>query len=176
MYKEKYQSWLNSNIISEEIKEELRNIKDDKEIEDRFYKNLEFGTGGLRGVIGAGTNRMNIYTVSQATQGFANYLNESFDSPKVAVAYDSRNMSKEFAKAAALTLCANGIKVFLFESLRPTPVLSFTVRHLNCEGGIVITASHNPSIYNGYKVYDEFGGQVTDLKRNKRFWKYKNNY
>ncbi|MCR4943279.1 MAG: phospho-sugar mutase [Clostridium sp.] len=167
MYKEKYQSWLNSNIISEEIKEELRNIKDDKEIEDRFYKNLEFGTGGLRGVIGAGTNRMNIYTVSQATQGFANYLNESFDSPKAAVAYDSRNMSKEFAKAAALTLCANGIKVFLFESLRPTPVLSFTVRHLNCEGGIVITASHNPSIYNGYKVYDEFGGQVTDLKANK---------
>lgn len=167
MYKEKYQSWLDSNIISEEIKEELRNIKDDKEIEDRFYKDLEFGTGGLRGVIGAGTNRMNIYTVSQATQGFANYLNENFENPKVAVAYDSRNMSKEFAKAAALTLCANGIKVFLYESLRPTPVLSFTVRHLNCQGGIVITASHNPSIYNGYKVYDEFGGQVTDLKANK---------
>ena len=167
MYKEKYESWLSSNIISEEIKEELRNIKDDKEIEDRFYKDLEFGTGGLRGVIGAGTNRMNIYTVSQATQGFANYLNENFQAPKVAIAYDSRNMSKEFAKAAALTLCANGVKVFLYESLRPTPVLSFTVRHLNCEGGIVITASHNPSIYNGYKVYDEFGGQVTDLKANK---------
>lgn len=167
MYKEKYESWLNSNIISEEIKEELRNIKDDKEIEDRFYKDLEFGTGGLRGVIGAGTNRMNIYTVSQATQGFANYLNENFQAPKVAIAYDSRNMSKEFAKAAALTLCANGVKVFLYESLRPTPVLSFTVRHLNCEGGIVITASHNPSIYNGYKVYDEFGGQVTDVKANK---------
>ena len=167
MYKEKYESWLNSNIISEEIKEELRNIKDDKEIEDRFYKDLEFGTGGLRGIIGAGTNRMNIYTVSQATQGFANYLNENFQAPKVAIAYDSRNMSKEFAKAAALTLCANGVKVFLYESLRPTPVLSFTVRHLNCEGGIVITASHNPSMYNGYKVYDEFGGQVTDLKANK---------
>lgn len=167
MYKEKYESWLNSSIISEEIKEELRNIKDDKEIEDRFYKDLEFGTGGLRGVIGAGTNRMNIYTVSQATQGFANYLNENFQNPKVAIAYDSRNMSKEFAKAAALTLCANGVKVFLYESLRPTPVLSFTVRHLNCEGGIVITASHNPSIYNGYKVYDEFGGQVTDVKANK---------
>lgn len=167
MYKEKYESWLNSNIISEEIKEELRNIKDDKEIEDRFYKDLEFGTGGLRGIIGAGTNRMNIYTVSQATQGFANYLNENFQDPKVAIAYDSRNMSKEFAKAAALTLCANGVKVFLYESLRPTPVLSFTVRHLNCEGGIVITASHNPSMYNGYKVYDEFGGQVTDLKANK---------
>ena len=143
MYKEKYESWLNSSIISEEIKEELRNIKDDKEIEDRFYKDLEFGTGGLRGVIGAGTNRMNIYTVSQATQGFANYLNENFQNPKVAIAYDSRNMSKEFAKAAALTLCANGVKVFLYESLRPTPVLSFTVRHLNCEGGIVITASHS---------------------------------
>lgn len=167
MYKEKYKSWLNSSIISEEIKDELRNIKDDKEIEDRFYKDLEFGTGGLRGVIGAGTNRMNIYTVSKATQGFANYLNENFQTPKVAIAYDSRNMSKEFAKAAALTLCANGVKVFLYESLRPTPVLSFTVRHLNCEGGIVITASHNPSIYNGYKVYDEFGGQVTDLKANK---------
>ena len=167
MYKEKYESWLSSNILSEEIKVELRIIKDDKEIEDRFYKDLEFGTGGLRGVIGAGTNRMNIYTVSQATQGFANYLNENFQAPKVAIAYDSRNMSKEFAKAAALTLCANGVKVFLYESLRPTPVLSFTVRHLNCEGGIVITASHNPSIYNGYKVYDEFGGQVTDLKANK---------
>ncbi|MBE6047177.1 MAG: phospho-sugar mutase [Clostridium sp.] len=167
MYKEKYKSWLNSSIISEQIKDELRNIKDDKEIEDRFYKDLEFGTGGLRGVIGAGTNRMNIYTVSKATQGFANYLNENFQTPKVAIAYDSRNMSKEFAKAAALTLCANGVKVFLYESLRPTPVLSFTVRHLNCEGGIVITASHNPSIYNGYKVYDEFGGQVTDLKANK---------
>jgi phosphoglucomutase len=167
VYKEKYKSWLNSSIISEQIKDELRNIKDDKEIEDRFYKDLEFGTGGLRGVIGAGTNRMNIYTVSKATQGFANYLNENFQTPKVAIAYDSRNMSKEFAKAAALTLCANGVKVFLYESLRPTPVLSFTVRHLNCEGGIVITASHNPSIYNGYKVYDEFGGQVTDLKANK---------
>lgn len=167
MYKEKYKSWLNSSIISEEIKEELRNIKDDKEIEDRFYKDLEFGTGGLRGVIGAGSNRMNIYTVSKATQGFANYLNENFQTPKVAIAFDSRNMSQEFAKAAALTLCANGIKVFLYESLRPTPVLSFTVRHLNCEGGIVITASHNPKIYNGYKVYDEFGGQVTDVKANK---------
>ena len=163
-YKEKYNEWLNSKVISETIKDELRSISDEKEIEDRFYKELDFGTGGLRGVIGAGTNRMNVYTVSKATQGFANYLNKSFESPKVAIAYDSRNMSKEFAEAAALTLCANNIKVFLFESLRPTPMLSFTSRYLNCQGGIVITASHNPKIYNGYKVYDEFGGQVTDEK------------
>ena len=158
MYKEKYQAWLDSTIISEDIKNELRSIKDEKEIEDRFYKDLEFGTGGLRGVIGAGSNRMNIYTVSQATQGFADYLNQNFNNPTVAIAYDSRNMSDVFAKAAALTLCANGVKVNLFESLRPTPVLSFTVRHLKCQGGIVVTASHNPKIYNGYKVYDEFGG------------------
>lgn len=167
MYKEKYNEWINSDIINEEIKNELRNIKDEKEIEDRFYKDLDFGTGGLRGIIGAGNNRMNVYTVSKATQGFANYLNESFENPSVAVAYDSRNMSKEFATAAALTLCANGVKVFLYESLRPTPVLSFAVRHLNCKGGIVVTASHNPKQYNGYKVYDEFGGQVTDEKANK---------
>jgi len=164
LYKQKYQAWLDSTIINEDIKNELKNIKDEKEIEDRFYKDLDFGTGGLRGEIGAGSNRMNIYTVSQATQGFADYLNRNFTEPKVAVACDSRNMSDEFAKAAALTLCANGVKVFLFESLRPTPVLSFTVRHLNCEGGIVVTASHNPKIYNGYKVYDEFGGQLTDDK------------
>ena len=163
-YKEKYNEWLNSKVISETIKEELRSITDEKEIEDRFYKELDFGTGGLRWVIGAGTNRMNVYTVSKATQGFANYLNKNFEAPKVAIAYDSRNMSKEFAEAAALTLCANNVTVFLFESLRPTPMLSFTVRHLNCQGGIVITASHNPKIYNGYKVYDEFGGQVTDEK------------
>ena len=167
MYREKYNEWINSDIINEEIKNELRNIKDEKEIEDRFYKDLDFGTGGLRGIIGAGNNRMNVYTVSKATQGFANYLNESFENPSVAVAYDSRNMSKEFATAAALTLCANGVKVFLYESLRPTPVLSFAVRHLNCKGGIVVTASHNPKQYNGYKVYDEFGGQVTDEKANK---------
>ena len=161
-YKEKYQAWLDSEIISEEIKNELRAIKDEKEIEDRFYKDLEFGTGGLRGVIGAGSNRMNIYTVSQATQGFADYLNANFENPSVAVAYDSRNMSPEFAKAAALTLCANNIKVNLFESLRPTPMLSFAVRELKCDGGIVITASHNPKIYNGYKAYDQFGCQLTD--------------
>ncbi len=165
-YKEKYNLWLNSKDINEEIKEELRSVTDEKEIEDRFYKDLDFGTGGLRGVIGAGTNRMNVHTVSKATQGFANYLNNSFENPSIAIAYDSRNMSKEFAESAALTLCANNIKVYLFESLRPTPMLSYTVRHLECKGGIVITASHNPKIYNGYKVYDEFGGQVTDEKAN----------
>ena len=165
-YREKYNEWLNSNVISDEIKDELRNINDEKEIEERFYKDLDFGTGGLRGIIGAGTNRMNVYTVSKATQGFANYLNKSFKAPSVAIAYDSRNMSKEFAEASALTLCANNIKVYLYESLRPTPVLSFAARHLKCQGGIVITASHNPKIYNGYKVYDEFGGQVTDEKAN----------
>ncbi|MBU5456187.1 phospho-sugar mutase [Caproiciproducens sp. MSJ-32] len=166
LYKEKYEEWLISEIIDNDIKEELRNIKEEKEIEDRFYKDLEFGTGGLRGVIGAGSNRMNIYTVSKATQGFANYLNKNFDNPSVAIAYDSRNMSKEFSKAAALTLAANNIKVYLYESLRPTPMLSFAVRHLKCNGGIVVTASHNPKEYNGYKVYDEFGGQVTDEKAN----------
>ncbi len=165
-YKEKYNMWINSEIINEEIKNELKGISDEKEIEDRFYQDLDFGTGGLRGVIGAGSNRMNIYTVAKATQGFADYLNGHFKNPSVAIAYDSRNMSKEFAKAAALTLCANDVKVYLYESLRPTPLLSFTVRELKCSGGIVVTASHNPKIYNGYKVYDEFGGQVTDEKAN----------
>ena len=166
LYREKYNDWLESNIVDEKMKDELSAIKEEKEIEDRFYKDLEFGTGGLRGVIGAGSNRMNIYTVSKATQGFANYLNGRFENPSVAIAYDSRNMSKEFSKAAALTLCANNINVYLYEGLRPTPMLSFAVRHLNCTGGIVVTASHNPKEYNGYKVYDEFGGQVTDEKDN----------
>ena len=166
LYKEKYNEWLLSKIIDDEMKNELRNIEYEKEIEDRFYKELDFGTGGLRGIIGAGSNRMNIYTVSKATQGFANYLNNNFKNPSVAIAYDSRNMSKEFSKAAALTLAANNVKVYLYESLRPTPMLSFAVRHLKCDGGIVVTASHNPKEYNGYKVYDEFGGQVTDEKAN----------
>ncbi|QAA32010.1 phospho-sugar mutase [Clostridium manihotivorum] len=162
-YLEKYNQWLQSPTINDEIKDELKNITDEKEIEDRFYKELEFGTGGLRGVIGAGTNRMNIYTVGKATQGLADYINEAYkDEKSVAIAYDSRNMSREFAKAAALTLCANDIKVYLFEDLRPTPMLSYTVRKLNCKGGIVITASHNPKQYNGYKVYGDDGGQVTD--------------
>lgn len=163
MYREKYNEWINSNTISEEVKTELRAIKDEKEIEDRFYKELEFGTGGLRGVIGAGTNRMNVYTVGKATQGFADFINETYKNDKsVAIAYDSRNMSKEFAKAAALTLCANDIKVYLYESLRPTPMLSFAVRYLKCKAGIVITASHNPKEYNGYKAYGEDGCQLTD--------------
>ena len=163
MYKEKYEQWINSSIISEEIKEELKNINDEKELEDRFYKELEFGTGGLRGIIGAGTNRLNIYTVGKATQGFANFLNDEYTGEKsVAIAYDSRNKSDEFAKATALTFAANGIKVYLFESLRPTPMLSFAVRYLKCQGGIVLTASHNPKQYNGYKAYDENGCQLTD--------------
>lgn len=163
-YKDKYLNWLNSNIIPENLKTELKSITDEKDLEDRFYKNLEFGTGGLRGIMGAGSNRMNVITVSQASQGFADYLNNQFENPSVAIAYDSRNMSKEFAEAAALTLVANNIQVYLHHTLEPTPVLSYSVRYLNCNGGIVVTASHNPKEYNGYKVYDEFGGQVTDFK------------
>lgn len=161
-YLDKYNLWLNSNRIDEETKKELKGIKDDTEIEDRFYKDLEFGTGGLRGVTGAGSNRMNIYTVGKATQGFSDYLNKKYKTPSVAIAYDSRIMAKEFAKAAALNFAANNIKVYLFDSLRPTPMLSFAVRHLKCKGGVVITASHNPKQYNGYKVYGDDGGQVTD--------------
>ncbi|EDS76864.1 phosphoglucomutase [Clostridium botulinum C str. Eklund] len=165
-YLEKYNMWLNSGFIDEKTKEELRIIKDKAEIEDRFYKDLDFGTGGLRGIIGAGTNRMNIYTVKKVTQGFSEYLLDAYKNKdiSVSIAYDSRIMSKEFAKEAALTLCGNGIKVNLFESLRPTPMLSYTVRHLKSNAGIVITASHNPKEYNGYKVYGEDGGQVTDKK------------
>ena len=162
MFLQKYNDWINSSVINDDIRNELLSINDDKEKEDRFYKDLDFGTGGLRGVIGAGTNRMNIYTVSKATQGYSQYLNNHFENPTVAIAYDSRNMSKEFAKATALTFAANNIKVYLFEDLRPTPMLSFTVRELNCQGGVVITASHNPKQYNGYKVYGEDGGQITD--------------
>jgi phosphoglucomutase len=166
-YREKYELWINSSVIDEQTKEELRSIKDEKEIEDRFYKELDFGTGGLRGVIGAGSNRMNVYTVSKATQGLAQYvLNTYKEDASVSIAYDSRIMSKEFAVTAALVLCANNIKVNLFESLRPTPMLSYTVRHLGSKAGIVITASHNPKQYNGYKVYGDDGGQVTDKAAN----------
>lgn len=162
-YKGKYELWFNSSEIDEQTKEELRGIKEEKELEDRFYKELEFGTGGLRGVIGAGSNRMNIYTVGKATQGLAEYLLDTYkEEASASIAYDSRNMSKEFAETAALVFCANGIKVNLFESLRPTPMLSYTVRHLKSKAGIVITASHNPKQYNGYKVYGDDGGQVTD--------------
>ena len=160
-YLEKYNEWCNRKIFDEETKKELKNITDENEIKDRFYKNLEFGTAGLRGIIGAGTNRMNKYTVTQATQGLANYINKKGKENKgVAIAYDSRNMSEEFSKWTALCLNANGIKTYRFESLRPTPELSFTVRYLNCIAGIVITASHNPAEYNGYKVYWEDGAQI----------------
>lgn len=160
-YLEKYNEWCNSEIFDEETKKELRNITDENEIKDRFYKNLEFGTAGLRGIIGAGTNRMNKYTVTQATQGLANYIKKNGKESKgVAIAYDSRNMSEEFSKWTALCLNANGIKTYRFESLRPTPELSFAVRYLNCIAGIVITASHNPAEYNGYKVYWEDGAQI----------------
>lgn len=161
-YKDKYISWLKSAEVDDKTKDELRSLKDEKDIEDRFYKELEFGTGGLRGVIGVGTNRMNIFTLGKVTQGLANYINSIVPNASVAIAFDSRNMSIDFAEATALTLCANGIKAYLFDSLRPTPMLSYTVRELKCMAGIVITASHNPKQYNGYKVYGPDGGQVTD--------------
>ena len=153
-----YEYWL---TFDEETRKELESITDKAELEDRFYKELEFGTGGLRGVMGAGANRMNKYTVSKATKGLADYLNASYDGEKsVAIAYDSRNNSASFAETAAGVLCAAGIKVYLFDSLMPTPVLSFAVRYHNCTAGIVITASHNPKEYNGYKVYDNKGCQL----------------
>ena len=158
-----YQEWLNNPYFDEATKAELRNIAgDEKEIEERFYMDLEFGTAGLRGVIGAGTNRMNVYTVRKATQGLANYIASVNGQKKgVAIAYDSRRMSPEFADEAALCLNANGIKAYVFESLRPTPELSYAVRKLGCIAGINITASHNPPEYNGYKVYWEDGAQIT---------------
>ena len=159
----KYQEWCENPYFDEETRNELKNIAgDEKEISDRFYKDLAFGTGGLRGVIGAGTNRMNIYTVRKATQGLANFIIEENGREKgVAIAFDSRNMSPEFAEEAARCLCANGIRTWLFESLRPTPELSFALRELGCIAGIVVTASHNPPEYNGYKVYWEDGAQIT---------------
>ncbi len=164
-YKEKYEEWCNSEIIEEKDREELKKIKDEKEIKDRFYKDLEFGTAGLRGVIGIGTNRMNKYTVGKATQGLANYIiKEKAQQRGVAIAYDSRHMSKEFSEIAALCLNANGIKTYIFEELRPVPELSYTVRKLNCIAGIMITASHNPPKYNGYKVYWEDGAQIVSPK------------
>lgn len=165
-YQQAYEMWLTSETIDADTKQELKALTDEKEKEDRFYKNLEFGTGGLRGKIAAGTNRMNIYTVGKATQGLAKYLVTNFENPSIAIAHDSRNMSHEFAETAASVLAANGVKVYLYESLRPTPMLSFAVRHLNADAGIVITASHNPKEYNGYKVYGSDGGQVTDKAAN----------
>lgn len=161
-YNDEYKRWLESNYIDKDTKEELLKIKDNKkDIEDRFYKNLEFGTAGLRGVIGAGTNRMNKYTVSKATQGLANYIIKNQGQNKgVAIAYDSRHMSKKFSEITANCLNANGIKTYVFESLRPVPELSYTVRKLGCIAGVMITASHNPAKYNGYKVYWDDGAQI----------------
>lgn len=161
-----YKFWLEDPYFDEKTKEELRGIAGDKkEIEERFCRELEFGTGGLRGIMGAGTNRMNIYTVRKATQGLANFIiKENAGEKGVAIAYDSRNMSREFADEAALCLAANGIQVYIFPSLRPTPMLSFALRELMCTAGIVVTASHNPPEYNGYKVYWEDGAQITAPK------------
>lgn len=162
-YREVYEQWLANPYFDDATKEELKNIaEEENEIKERFYMDLEFGTAGLRGIIGAGTNRMNIYVVRRATQGLANYIAKVGKQSKgVAIAYDSRHMSPEFAQEAALCLAANGIKAYIFESLRPTPELSFAVRHLGCVAGINITASHNPPEYNGYKVYWEDGAQIT---------------
>lgn len=157
-YKERYNEWL---LFDDDTKQELLKIMDEKEIEDRFYKDLAFGTGGMRGIMGAGPNRLNRYTISRATLGLANYLSD-FPTPQksVVIAYDSRNNSEDFAKCAAEVLAVKGIAVYLFDKITPTPVLSFAVRHLGCIAGIVITASHNPKEYNGYKVYDENGCQL----------------
>ena len=158
-----YELWLKNATSDADLTAELESIKgNNDEILDRFYRSLEFGTGGLRGVIGAGTNRMNVYTVAQATQGLADYLNEEFEEPTVAIGYDSRIKSQLFAETAAGVLAANGIKVYIFPELMPTPLVSYAVRRLHCSSGIVITASHNPSKYNGYKCYDSKGYQMTD--------------
>ncbi|MDO4321969.1 MAG: phospho-sugar mutase [Lachnospiraceae bacterium] len=161
--KQMYEFWCNDPGFDEKTREELKGIAgNQEEIEDRFYKNLEFGTGGLRGIMGAGTNRMNRYTVRRATQGLANYIKkEGTEKKGIAIAYDSRNHSREFAQEAALCMAANGIPAYSFPSLRPTPMLSFALRELGCTAGVVITASHNPSEYNGYKVYWEDGAQIT---------------
>ena len=153
-----YQIWLKCTLGNAELRSELERIAGDlAEIEDRFYRELEFGTGGLRGILGAGTNRMNVFTVAKATQGYANYLKVQFDQPSVAIAYDSRIHSDLFAKTAAQVFAANGVRVYFYPKLMPTPALSFAVRDLHCSGGVVITASHNPAKYNGYKVYGSDG-------------------
>ena len=159
-YKEHYLRWLDSSVVDDQTKQELKSITDEREIEDRFYKNLEFGTGGIRGVMAAGSNRMNIYTIAKATQGLAQYLNKHETNPTICIAYDSRNMSAEFAQEVASVLAANGVKVYLYESLRPVPMLSFAVRYMKASAGVVITASHNPKQYNGYKVYGADGAQI----------------
>lgn len=156
------QQWLESQKVDEAAKQELRGLTDTAELEDRFYRDLSFGTGGLRGKMSAGNNRMNRYTVAKATQGLASYLLESKGKPSVCIAYDTRNQSREFARTAACVLCANGVAVRLYDTVHPTPMLSFAVRHFQADAGIVITASHNPKEYNGYKVYGPDGGQITD--------------
>jgi phosphoglucomutase len=162
--------WLDQKDLDEGLKKELLEIKDQEELRDRFYRDLEFGTGGLRGILGAGTNRMNIYTIRKATQGFADYLNHHYgresekysgDAPPVAIAYDSRINSHLFAAEAACVLAANGIQSYLYTELMPTPALSFAVRYYGCCAGIMVTASHNPAKYNGYKVYNNEGCQLT---------------
>ena len=165
-----YALWREKATADADLLPELESVKgNEDEILDRFYKNLEFGTAGLRGVIGAGTNRMNIYTVNQATQGLADYLNEDFENPSIAIAYDSRIKSDVFARSAACVLAANGIEVYLYPELVPTPMLSYAVRTLKCSSGIIITASHNPSKYNGYKCYDPNGYQMTDAAAAKTY-------
>jgi phosphoglucomutase len=160
---EKVTTWLNGNF-DEEVKSKIRELQKSNpdELADAFYRNLEFGTGGLRGTMGVGTNRINKYTIGMATQGYANYLKKSFSGQeiRVAIAHDSRNNSRFFAETTAHVFAANGIKVFLFEDLRPTPELSFAIRQLGCKGGVVCTASHNPKEYNGYKAYWDDGGQL----------------
>ena len=162
-YKERYKQWLESSVLKEEEKEILKAMKEEDQ-KEAFFQELTFGTGGLRGIMGLGSSRINNYTIRRATEGLATYLlkkAEGLNSCKVAIAFDSRKHSREFALEAALVLCDNGIRTYLFRSLRPTPELSFAVRNLSCSAGIVITASHNPSIYNGYKVYGSDGGQIT---------------
>src|ERR1044071_7986707 len=160
---EKINVWLNGNF-DQQTKDEIRRLQKESpdQLADAFYKDLEFGTGGLRGIMGVGTNRMNKYTVGMATQGYANYLKQSFpgEEIRVAIAHDSRNNSRFFAETTANVFAANDVKVFLFDSLRPTPELSFAIRHLKCQGGVVCTASHNPKEYNGYKAYWDDGGQL----------------
>ena len=161
MFNEQYKLWCEKATIDPDLVAELKSIEGNEEaISDAFYKDLEFGTGGLRGVIGAGTNRMNVYTVGKATQGLADYVNSVTKNGKVAIAYDSRIKSDVFARDAAAILAANGIKVYIYKELMPTPMLSYAVRHLKCDAGIVVTASHNPSKYNGYKAYGNDGCQL----------------
>ncbi len=166
-HRQRYETWLSDDQILPEYREELKGLTSEKEIEDRFYKDLEFGTAGLRGILGAGTNRMNEHTVGKASLGLARYLKTHFGSARIVIAYDSRIKSPEFAEMTARIMAEEGHTAFLFDSLRPVPLLSFAVRHLKADSGIVITASHNPSEYNGYKVYSSYGGQVTDLEADK---------